>query len=244
MNYDFSKKRQYRREIQAFAERELTDIPRSKRRVAYLDTGQALETDFWVRAGYRPGNLHAINFNPAECAHITRKTLARGYRVNTYGRDAAVAIGIVLAEGGVDVVNLDFCGPLSKERLNDLSIISDLLIVNQDRGVISVTLLRGRESESDIREFLRLDDELLAKYEIVFERIKEAAVNKQYIASDLMRVAGLMEYLPWGRFRWNIYRSAAGHQTMLHLAVSWRKKGQKDSALARALSLHNQVYTK
>jgi hypothetical protein len=110
------------------------------RKVAYLDTGEALDTMSYLRRGYRPENLWAINRNPAEVAHLTRTLEAHGLpRINTVGLEFERALSERIPI--VDVIDFDGMSQLHDKMVDMLG-----RIANQRKNIIfGVTLLGGRE---------------------------------------------------------------------------------------------------
>lgn len=139
INYDNPIKRTYRTRREG-AISQFCTIPIKLRRVAYLDTGSALDTIFRLEQGYSPCNLYPVNKNPAEVAHLTMKLRKQGLPdVNTRG----VSIGSGFDRGvipTVDVIDFDGMYVVGHEMTATLQ-----SLVKSGARVLAVTLLGGRE---------------------------------------------------------------------------------------------------
>lgn len=142
--YDFESKHLYR------ARRELAiDQMSAKtkylRRVAYLDTGEALDTISYLKRGYQAENLWAINNNPAEVASLTRKLKTLGFpAVHTVGVDFVDALEKRVPD--VDVIDFDGMSNLNKKTVE---LLSKVILSRNANEVIGITILSGRESLKD-----------------------------------------------------------------------------------------------
>lgn len=142
--YDFESKHLYRQRRESAIDRMCTKSV-ILRRVAYLDTGEALDTMSYLRRGYRPENLWAINRNPAEVAHLTR-TLRNNRMpdINTVGLDFEDALNRRVPE--VDIVDFDGMSQLHDKLVDMLYRIT----VTRPRAVYGLTILAGREVKDTI----------------------------------------------------------------------------------------------
>ncbi len=142
-SYDFATKALYRTRREVAIDRMLTKH-KSLRRVAYLDTGEALDTISYLGRGYKPENLWAINRNPAECAHLSMTLDSLGLpRVNTVGLDFEDALERRVPE--VDVVDFDGTGNINHNLFKMLSRASS----GRKSAVFGLTLLGGREGRGE-----------------------------------------------------------------------------------------------
>jgi hypothetical protein len=138
--YDFESKHLYRQRRESAIDRLAPGNPFT-RKVAYLDTSEALDTIAYLKRGYQPQNLWAINDVPAEVAHITMKLARLGLpRVNVVGVDFEKALMQRVPK--VDVVNFDGTKPLSQEMADSLFRMAKL----RPTAVWAVTFLAARES--------------------------------------------------------------------------------------------------
>lgn len=137
--YDYPAKNRYRRQVWDFADQALADVPVSERRVAYLDSGQALETLFLLRGGYRASNIRCVNTSPAVQAHITMKL--KGIReAQGLVRSTANIFDDVRNTSGtgqsVNVLHADLCQQITPSLLTTLATVAsspakpDVVIVN------------------------------------------------------------------------------------------------------------------
>jgi hypothetical protein len=139
-SYDFEAKATYRARlwgsVDAFSKKH-----RSLRTVIYLDTKEALASQHLLSMGYSPANLHAVNRNPAEMAHLSMTLDRLGLpRVQTYGLDFKDAIR--RGGGRFDVVDFDGTSQLHDALIETVHAATIAAI----GGVLSVTVLGGRET--------------------------------------------------------------------------------------------------
>jgi hypothetical protein len=208
--YEFGSKKQYRRDVWALARR-WSGTRRHAAKCLLMPSSEGSEVEVAKAAGFREPNLFLVDHNAAIVAHLKRR-----YRLShCYGVTVERAIDRIYREGHrLDIVNLDLCGPAGEYPFSVvwMSAVSGVLA---DRALIFVTMLRGRErrSDSEILRGLRLDDH---------------GSNLDQGRRLMMQVAG-MGALPWNnpahrRRRAFVvsersYRSSAGSQTMLWLAI-------------------------
>lgn len=153
--YDFASKHLYRARRETAIDRLANGNPYT-RRVAYLDTGEALDTIAYLRRGYQPQNLYAINRNPAEVAVLTKKLKSlRLPSVQTIGLDFEEALQTRIPD--VDVIDFDGMGCLSINLVHMLKRIA----LTRRKGVYCITLLGGRESNSLTWMFRDSEDKIL-----------------------------------------------------------------------------------
>jgi len=102
-------KEKYRRKFWDAAE-SMVRKPRSRLKVAVLDTRDGGETRHLLKRGFAAKNIHAVNSNPAEVAALTFGLRRDGLPdVNTHGVGLLQALDDI---GKVDVVNFDGCAPI------------------------------------------------------------------------------------------------------------------------------------
>jgi hypothetical protein len=232
MNYDFGNKRQYRRDVWAFVDRNCNK-PIKERKVMYIDTKEGGETLFLLNKGYRPENLFVANNNPAQVAQLT-KNLKRDCKVevNTYGIDVGMAMCKVSDEGHyIDAYNLDYmCTVSNSELYDDLYMLGNYIL--KDKHIVIVNTLRGRERKGffegltgnstpdDLRSFhIKRLLTFLNHTEGMFDDEKTRIViaeenGVQYSGQCLNHILKQRE---------KIYRSNAGTQTMMWVALSLQK---------------------
>ncbi len=151
MRYDTDQKWHYRRVLWTEISnhwREYVDDGPDWPSIFILDTAPALETEYLVGLGVPECAIHVCNDNPAHVASVKKRF--RG--VHTHGVDAGRAFADVAGNGGsTPIINLDFCGNISRELLAQLHAMgrSGVLPVSNESGALfAVTLLSGRESPS------------------------------------------------------------------------------------------------
>lgn len=234
--YGFGNKKQYRRTLWRFIDDSLRGVQLKDRKVVYLDTKEGLETEFLLDRGYKPRNLHVVNWNPAEVAVLTRRLRAMHIPdVNTYGIDVFEAIPKV---GDFHVLNLDLCGPISGLLLAELT-----LIAARNRApeyVIANNMLRGRELKEmggclreatgalDSKDSEILDQSCLFDYtEMDAVRIiaLRTVIKEGFWAEEDLEVTHYKYLMPEIiGMRAGMYKSTAGNQTMLWTAFHCRSQ--------------------
>lgn len=142
--YDFEAKRRYRKKLWCWIDDQLAHkVPKSKRNVLYLDTSEALETQFLLQRGYNPERLHPVNMNPAQVACLTMRLDKLGLpRVQTHGCEWTR----VLSEQKEcwHVMSFDGCGPVSSR--NTMGGLRACMEYAASQTIVSATLLKGRET--------------------------------------------------------------------------------------------------
>ena len=140
--YDFESKHIYRERRESAIDKVIS-IPIGLRRIAYLDTKEALDTISYLNRGYKAENLYAINNNPAELAHLTRKLDSLNLpHVNTVGLDFEDALNRRVPN--VDVIDFDGMGNLSDK----LGYMIGRITQSRTKAVFGITILAGRENIS------------------------------------------------------------------------------------------------
>lgn len=158
-SYDFESKHLYRQRRERAIDAALSAGRFRDRKVAYLDTKEALDTISYLNRGYRPQNLWAINRNPAEVAALSRKLDKLGFpRVNTVGLDFEEALERRVPE--VDVVDFDGMSCLHEKLIDMLYCI----VTSRPSAVYGVTILAGREMEEEFKPISKEDDPVFAAY--------------------------------------------------------------------------------
>lgn len=197
--YDFGNKRQYRRAVWATFRKSLFWRPGA--RAVLLPSCEGDEIDVAKANGFAEKNLVIVDRNAAIVASLKR----RYPHVTTCG----VALDRAAERlAPVDFANLDLCSPWSRPLHDTLKAVAESALV--PFGMIAVTLLRGREREGA--------NEALRQFETP-DRARVAC-----IAGTLMSTAFYgPRALPYpgnlvSVVREEIYRSAAGHQTMMWVA--------------------------
>ncbi len=149
MKYDTPQKAHYRKVVWDVLSRD-EEVPGP---IFILDTGACLETAYLVDRGYAQDAIHVCNQQAADVAAIKR----RFADVHTYGVDAGRAFMRMKADGiSVETANLDFCGNISREilqQLHDIGHSGVLRDAGNEWGTasVAVTLLSGRESPAIMR---------------------------------------------------------------------------------------------
>jgi hypothetical protein len=151
VNYDFPNKRQWRRTAYSYVD---THCPkqRANRRLLYLESAQAQETIFLVKQkGYKPEQLYPVCDSPAVQAWITSNCERAGIRGLNARNGPVEDVMLKFAREDIffDSINLDFTGPVSKPLLISLAKIG---LVLRFQTIVSITVLRGRESDAFFRE--------------------------------------------------------------------------------------------
>lgn len=144
--YGFEAKQyQYRQKHWYWVDDQLSNrVPKSRRVVAFLDTKEAIETQYLLSLGYRPENLHAINCNPAEVALLTIRLSVLGLpKVRTHGIDYVRT----LREARVSrwhIMSFDGCGPIASP--NTLRCIKQMCDLASGGTIVSANVLAGRDA--------------------------------------------------------------------------------------------------
>lgn len=144
--YDFESKHLYRSRRESAIDR-LAEGRFRDRKVAYLDTKEALDTIAYLKRGYKPQNLWAINENPAEVALLTSRLKSLNLpTVNTVGLSFEDAITRRVPE---DVSVIDFDG---MSCLHDSLVdMIQRIVQKRPRAIHAITILAGRESSKSDR---------------------------------------------------------------------------------------------
>jgi hypothetical protein len=176
------------------------------------------EIDVALSKGFRQQHLHIIDFNPAVVA-----TLKRRYPlVNTYGVSVNKAIDRMIDHGvQLDAINLDFCSNLSRQMFVTLHQLTISRVMN-DRSVLAVSMLRGREKQWAMSSLNALSE--------MSKEVSETLHNPyipEMLHTDVARIVMTTRALtgavdspdqslirPYS-VRIGKYRSTAGSQTML-----------------------------
>lgn len=207
-SYDFPTKQLYRQRRHQAVDN-LCAKPVALRRVAYLDTSEALDTISYLDRGYRPENLWAINRNPAEVAALTLRLKKLGLpTVNTVGVDFEIAL--VNRIPAMDVIDFDGMGITSMK----LNIMLCSLAAFLPTKVWCVTTLAGRESA--------FGGSLISLCFSKLNGVERTSFNTLVKESHLMRAIVLaMSFVSEERGKldvedmyWDVYRSTSS-QTML-----------------------------
>jgi hypothetical protein len=188
--------------------------------------------------GYKPEQLSPVCDSPAVQAWITSNAERAGIRgLNTRnGPVEDVMLGFAREGIFFDSINLDFTSPISKPLLISLAKIGQLL---RFQTIVSITILRGRESESFFSErnvFVEAKDQVLEGMADEQAWRQEHGIPAGMTLMDQMRLILLQQcFYRWdgdrvvggwclGMPKFGFYKSASG-QTMLHY---------------RGIALHNQ----
>lgn len=138
-SYDYPAKRKFRQAVWDFADRALEHVEVQNRNVLYLDSGQALETQFLLDKGYKSVNMRCVNNSPAVHANITRKVPAAvAGNMQRSTADVFLDIRNMMASGvHLHVVHADLCQQITPALLNRLAAIGS----SDDRpDVMAVTV--------------------------------------------------------------------------------------------------------
>ena len=140
--YDFESKHIYRKRRETAIDRSLSK-PIGLRKVAYLDTKEALDTISYLKRGYKAENLWAINNNPAEMALLSMKlSILKLPKINTVGLDFEDALNRRVPE--VDIIDFDGMGNIG----NNMAFMLQNITKKRPNTVFGVTVLGGRENNS------------------------------------------------------------------------------------------------
>lgn len=113
-----------------------------------MPSSEGLEIETALRKGFKEKNLYVVDRNPAIVATLKRKYPA----VTALGVDVdRAAIRIADNGGSVQVANLDLCNKVGPSLFRTVYgfVVSGVI----DRGMVAVTMLRGRE-HGDTNELL------------------------------------------------------------------------------------------
>jgi hypothetical protein len=233
--YDFGAKKHYRRDIWSTF-RKFTGTDTHSARALLLPSLEGDEIDVALSKGFREENLHIVDRNPAIVA-----TLKRRYPcINTYGVEIERAVRRFADEETCgygfageeqrdyptfDVANLDLCANVNARTAAGISAMASLGVF--DGAMVSVTMLRGREKPS-----LFAGIEKRGKQSDTMMRLLRACCgdhkfnDNDYGRLDFFHYA-LTTAVSWDGsrlatgarlalpMRADIYRSAAGTQTMM-----------------------------
>ena len=210
-------KRHYRRNIWAAFRRDCP-VPVHRAQALLMPTAEGDEVRVALNNGFREENLHLVDKNAAIAAHLKRrfpKSTCYGVLVSRAAKRIARA-GIEL-----DVANLDLCGKVTGPTYSELRQFVASGVV-RDRGLVAVTLLRGRE---------------LAFNEIITDGFFHAGAScsdeadRGRMARLRFCIIGTSTPCDGGTLgfdaevvRYDRYRSTAGTQTMLWAALRLSKK--------------------
>lgn len=224
--YDFGNKRQYRRNVWNTLAG-FCDPPRYSRALL-MPSSEGDEVEVALSKGFRLDNLHLVDDNPAIAAHLKRRfPLATTYGVRV-GRAAER-----MAKRGItlDAANLDLCACLNERMLTEECRRFTASGV-MERGLIALTLLRGREKAIFREITARREAEFLCPTDHLFpgEIRPFGDVAASCLGNDRGRVVLAMEALaghpdllqaPYRCFlcRYGTYRSTAGTQSMLWAVI-------------------------
>lgn len=223
--YDFDAKRIYREQLWKFFDAALVFVPRRKRRVLILDTSEALETQFLISKGYEPSNITVINKSAAHLAWLSRRIAP--HRVNTVATDV---FDFLEQHYDFHAVNLDLTCPLSGSLIVK---IKGLKL--RPNTALSVSILRGRETDSTTKTFYQLardgimmnasgksarTGDLETPNWMLLEGARRCVMNidSPLLDSDVLRILNLTSgttRFRAKRFVWGRYKSTAGSQTMM-----------------------------
>lgn len=151
MDYDFeAKQAEYRAPLWAWIDAHLWSVPITRRTVCYLDTRQAIETQYLLSLGYAPENLHPCNREPVEVALLTTQLDRLGLpRVKTHGIDILRVVGTL----PFTVVNFDGCGQIGS--FGTVRTILGCARTMTAKSVLAVNVLAGRETGAAAAEINR-----------------------------------------------------------------------------------------
>lgn len=213
MKYDFDEKQSGYRIPVWNAVDAMLEKPKALRRVAYLDTADALDTVELLRRGYSSENLVAINRSPAQVAALTMRLARIGLpRVHTRGADFADYVANCGRQ--FDVLSFDGCGNVIGRSLRQFFTGLGAAIAESRPRVVTLTLLGGRESP-EITRALRESTALFGSI-----RTSSGAADQQHHLARLRWVICLLQGFKYEErlvcathvvdFRWGTYMSASG----------------------------------
>jgi hypothetical protein len=224
MRFDFPEKQKYRETVWTLAERRLRR-PRALTRVAYLESGEALETRFLLDRGYRAANLLAVNRSAALLATATRRLrewkLAEPHRQAGEWSEVASAYSRLEA---LDVLHFDTCSPVTAATIFQIVVPT---IVRKPRILIA-NVLAGRESResTEQREFT------VGEYYGEHRGERRSATGEELIPSHLDRMRhvamrlgriGVEHGLRCDRWQYGSYVSESGQAMVWGVfAMRWK----------------------
>jgi hypothetical protein len=126
--------------------------PKRDRVIACLDTAEGCEVRHALALGFHPANIHVFNdgmgdpkSGAAVLANMTRRLERdRLPRVQVHARSIADAAECVPG-GALDILSLDFCGPLTEARVRDINRAARAL---RDGAVVMVNVQGAREADA------------------------------------------------------------------------------------------------
>lgn len=138
--YDFGNKRQYRRNVWAWAAR-FVKYNRGTTDVALMPSAEGDEIEVALAKGFKDHRLHVIDKNAAIVATLKR----RFPRINTYGVDVIEAFER-MSRNGVEIkfANLDLCGTVVA-TVPILERIAAMVEPFANPHAFAITVFRGRE---------------------------------------------------------------------------------------------------
>ena len=149
-------------------------IPIKNRKVMILECGQAGEIIHLLGRGYKPANIHAVNWQRSELAGATNYLRHRNYP------DVQMHTGDLLQQAALirpDVINYDGCGPMGAGDNDNYT--RALLWQLADQGMMNITHLVGRDHNKKLRALLGTLDGYTARMVYMsFEILKSGRPNK------------------------------------------------------------------
>lgn len=163
-------------------------IPVHRRVVLYLETRHGHETDRLLRRGYKPQNLHAVNWVPAELAVLNaRLKKERGITVVSHGVELTRAIRDTA--GLIDIYDCDLTTTADRAT----SVMHLIAQLGKPSRVVTATVQCGREGEGWLRRTIKaMGREGVKRLSVIG---KSASDNTEHLtqltANDMQRLGFL-----------------------------------------------------
>lgn len=194
----------------------LTDgiVDKPNKQVLILPSAEGDEIGWCETKGFRRQNIHCVDRNPAIVAHLQRRYPG----IQTYGVELGKAAERIRRKGlTIDVANLDLCGPVTDTLMGVLDEMSRNRTWSSHARV-AVTILRGREQRDCFGSAMRSG----AAEEITTDESRRTCIGVALsggLAESFSDPTARVHY-ETRLMRTEIYKSAAGSQTMLWMAFA------------------------
>jgi len=226
--YKGEKSLYHRLPVWGFVQRSWKDVSVKDRKVMYLDTGAAIDTQYLLKIGYRPENLYVINYSAGHIASVQRKVRELGYiGVNTVSGDIFDIAQRFIKNGMFfHAIIVDSMTCIHKDLLKQMGELGELLV---DRQVFGLNALRGRETWWFVKELANRMGEVINGHNDTNED------NYMMLARHYLSMMPIMTNMETGRCRFHIndwkagvYQSNIKQQTMWWYCIQLKKHGEVD----------------
>ncbi|MBU8921726.1 MAG: hypothetical protein KOO63_07890 [Bacteroidales bacterium] len=203
--YNFPNKRQYRRDVwngfRTFISSEIKNT-----HALLMPSEEGTEIGVALKSGVWRKNLHAVDKDPSFMQSYREKY---GPSVHTYGMDVVKACEEIAKQGyKLGVANLDLCSPYGTKSIRVLSEVATLPCW-EDKAVIAVTALRGRERIKHTQIYQHSLKYLIRKKGIETIRARLVRGQRYYKKLDAARVYHIIN-----TFCGNTWTSSSGGDTL------------------------------